>query len=340
MPARYVSKTNDIQLSSLTEAHFLSAALRHYLAVYAARAAHRRLAWRTPSAVRRIYDRQRAAQLERAAQLSWDEMLYGGDDERDAALIDDRITWATPRAARALNLTRIQDAVRSYVRPGGTVIELGCGSGRNLLYVKRMFPDVRCVGLELSPVSVALARALAERFHLDVEFHECDVTGQLPPGIAPGSAALAFTVHALEQIPRLHVGVVQRMSELASGGILLLEPVPELWPRNARGMVSRLRVRALDRLLSLTPALHALQDTGTWSLTAAHRLRTAANPLNETCELRMSRVPRGAKDERGVPGALERAALRRISHNGSTPPHVSARIRDLRAILALLEEGA
>ena len=50
------------------------------------------------------------------------------------------------------------------------MVELGSGSGRSLLFLKKRLPDRRFVGLELSPVSVQMARRLSEKFALPVDF--------------------------------------------------------------------------------------------------------------------------------------------------------------------------
>lgn len=43
--------------------------------------------------------------------------------------------------------------------PRGTVLELGCGTGRNLILAARQFPDVHFYGLDISAEMLATARA-------------------------------------------------------------------------------------------------------------------------------------------------------------------------------------
>lgn len=45
------------------------------------------------------------------------------------------------------------------VPPGGSVLEVGCGTGRNLAAIGRRYPDARLYGLDISAAMLATARA-------------------------------------------------------------------------------------------------------------------------------------------------------------------------------------
>ena len=70
----------------------------------------------------------------------------------------------------------IYDATRKYflfgrdrliatldVPKGGTVLEVGCGTGRNLIQVARRYPTARLFGLDISEAMLATARANINR---------------------------------------------------------------------------------------------------------------------------------------------------------------------------------
>jgi S-adenosylmethionine-diacylgycerolhomoserine-N-methlytransferase len=48
---------------------------------------------------------------------------------------------------------------RLNVPPGGTVLEVGCGTGRNLIAVAKRYPDARLFGLDISEAMLMTARA-------------------------------------------------------------------------------------------------------------------------------------------------------------------------------------
>lgn len=70
--------------------------------------------------------------------------------------------------------------LRGRIRPGASVLDAGCGGGRNLVYLLRAGFPVHAV--DLSPEAVARVRALA---------------AELAPGLPPGN----FRVAAVEAMP-------------------------------------------------------------------------------------------------------------------------------------------
>ena len=239
------------------------------------RRAIRRRPERHPDAVRTLYDSHRAG----FTIDDFDSYVFGDAHTPTHVLVDDRIVWqpAAPVAHRFL--THLGDVIQAHTGGTGTVVELGSGRGRNLLYLKRRFPGLRCVGLDISPVSTALARAAAERFGLAIEVANADVTQPLPP--LPSDIAVCYSVHALEQMPRIFPEAVQAMLGLRPRAVALFEPVAELYPQTLRGWVSRLYIRDHDYLNGLYRHLQAIGAT----ITRAERLGYATNPLNETAEI-------------------------------------------------------
>lgn len=47
--------------------------------------------------------------------------------------------------------------------PGNNVLEIGCGTGRNLIVAARRYPDARFFGADVSPAMLATAQASIER---------------------------------------------------------------------------------------------------------------------------------------------------------------------------------
>ncbi len=69
------------------------------------------------------------------------------------------------------------------LRPGNHVLEIGCGTGRNLPFLsKAVGPHGRVYGVDLSPGMLAKSRALCDRSHWrNVELIECDAAEYRAP---------------------------------------------------------------------------------------------------------------------------------------------------------------
>ena len=240
---------------------------------------------RTVEKVRRDYDASRGSLLEKLKATDWDTYIYGPEADEDFTLLGDRVVWSGLREARSQVLERIVKAVGQYGSAGKTVVEFGSGDGRNLIYLKKRFPEINFVGLELSPVSVQLSRAAAEKFGVDVSFYESDICDGLPPLPPPPEVSLAYSCFALEMIPRNAQRAIENMLAASSGAVVFFEPVAELWPWGLRGVVSRLRVAHLDRLRGFMPALRRALREGGWELQSAQRMRVSHNPINEGGEI-------------------------------------------------------
>lgn len=84
---------------------------------------------------------------------------------------------------------------------GGLVVDVGCGGGRNALYLARR--DFRVLGIDLSRSRLDEAAALARRRHLDLALVQGSL-GDIP--LAAGSCAAILCTHVLESLPRQEIG--------------------------------------------------------------------------------------------------------------------------------------
>jgi ubiquinone/menaquinone biosynthesis C-methylase UbiE len=111
---------------------------------------------------------------------------------------------------------------------GGTVLEVGCGEGRHLMQLAKVFPEARCVGVDIDPTGMKQARAafkkagLADRIEL--------VAGQIGDAVADGSVDAVVMIEVLHEIaPGIRQTVIDDCGRaLAHGGWLLI--VDETYP--------------------------------------------------------------------------------------------------------------
>lgn len=60
------------------------------------------------------------------------------------------------------------------VPPGGTVLEMGCGTGRNLVAAARRYPDASLFGFDISGEMLKTARRNVDRSGVDIRLAEGD----------------------------------------------------------------------------------------------------------------------------------------------------------------------
>jgi S-adenosylmethionine-diacylgycerolhomoserine-N-methlytransferase len=161
--------------------------------------------------------------------------------------------------------------------PGGTVLEIACGTGRNLIRAARAYPGVRFFGLDVSEAMLATARAHVAAAGLSgrIALARGDATAFDPQALF-GVAAFdrAFVSYALSMIPPWQRAAAQAAAKLTSDGALHIVDFgdQEGWPG-----VLRKALRAWLARFSVTPRLTLEDELG--RLAAARGLRLEFRPL-------------------------------------------------------------
>jgi S-adenosylmethionine-diacylgycerolhomoserine-N-methlytransferase len=111
------------------------------------------------------------------------------------------------------------------VPEGGTVLEIGCGTGRNLIKMARAYPSVRLFGLDISNEMLSSARASVARAGLShrITLVQGDATNFDPQALfaipAFDRVVMSYT---LSMIPDWRAALRQGTQALAEGGRLHL----------------------------------------------------------------------------------------------------------------------
>lgn len=212
------------------------------------------------------------------ADMTFDELVFSTAEPDCWRLLDGRVTFGCLRAVRERHLELLARRIEEYTADDDLVVEFGCGTGRNLFYLARRFPMLRLVGIELTPATVARAKKMAERDGLRIEFIVGDMT---QPVNLPAQASVAYSVHALEQLPGDTSAAAVKQMLAVSRTALFYEPVIELWDWSMRGVAGRFRNRNANYLRGLDGLLRRLPV----NVVSARALGDAFNPFNETCEI-------------------------------------------------------
>ena len=141
--------------------------------------------------------------------------------------------------------------------PGGTVLEVGCGTGRNLIVVARRYPDARLYGFDVSPVMLAEARRAVVRAGLAdrIRLAQADAASFDPlTAFARDGFDRVFCSYTLSMIPPWEQALDRAMAAVLPGGTLHIvdfggqEHLPRVFRSGLRAWLNQFHVTPRDGL--------------------------------------------------------------------------------------------
>lgn len=132
---------------------------------------------------------------------------------------------------------------------GGSVLEIGCGTGRNLVAVGKAWPEAQLFGVDISDAMLATARTSLGRAGIDAKLARGDACDFDPQALF-GRATFdrVFISYTLSMIPDWVGAITQGARVLAPGGVLHIvdfgqqERMPHWWRRMLFGWLDRFHV--------------------------------------------------------------------------------------------------
>ncbi len=140
-------------------------------------------------------------------------------ERMDAIYRTQRHFYDLTRRYYLLGRDRLIDGLAPPV--GGTVLEVGCGTGRNLIVAARRWPDARFHGLDISPAMLETARASIARADLAerIELREGDATGFDSQALFGVEAFdRVFLSYTLSMIPNWQAAIAAAAKAVKPGG--------------------------------------------------------------------------------------------------------------------------
>jgi S-adenosylmethionine-diacylgycerolhomoserine-N-methlytransferase len=177
----------------------------------------------------------------------------------DAAIKMDRMyRWKTGLydLTRRYYLLGREHAIRSIAPPAGAnVLEIGCGTGRNLVKAAQVWPDARFFGTDISKAMLAKAhRSVAKQdLAARITLAQADATNFNPHDMFGGiSFQRIYFSYTLSMIPDWEKALDQALAILPPGGVLLItdfgdfDGIPSLFRRLLLGWLSVFSVTPHD----------------------------------------------------------------------------------------------
>lgn len=153
------------------------------------------------------------------------------------------------------------------------VVELGCGTGANLVALTAQRPDVVAVGADWAEASQALLAEAARASGRRLSGVRFDMFHPEEAALALDADTVVLTVHALEQ---LGGGFGPLLEWLVAGRprrVVHVEPIVELYGDDPLDVLAREYHRRRGYLVGFLPALEALAAAGRIRLRTVHRAR-------------------------------------------------------------------
>jgi S-adenosylmethionine-diacylgycerolhomoserine-N-methlytransferase len=178
----------------------------------------------------------------------------------------------------------IYDATRRYyligrdrllagiqAQPGETVLEVGCGTGRNLVHLARRYPQARLIGVEPSPAMLETASRSLQRHGVDATLLQGTAESLSATALGrPGGLDHVLFSYVLSMIDEPAAAVDRALALLRPGGILHIVDfgdLADLPPSAASLLRTWLRWFEVDPRPDAGRRLVALTATGTGTLT-------------------------------------------------------------------------
>lgn len=143
-----------------------------------------------------------------------------------------------------------------------SMAEFGCGLGRNLIYMYLKNPNIKYYGFELCQPGVDIANKAAKKFNLPIEYKKLDYLNWLPTNIQMPNIDVGFTIFSLEQIPKQsdNFKSLNNILSQVNIGSLHLEPVAENYPKNLKGLISRIDHRKVQYLTDFSKSINTIPN--------------------------------------------------------------------------------
>nr|WP_099865021.1 class I SAM-dependent methyltransferase [Pararhizobium haloflavum] len=150
------------------------------------------------------------------------------------------------------------------VPEGGSVLEVGCGTGRNLTLAAKRYPHAHCFGLDISRRMLETAARSVARANLDdrVRLARGDATRfECRALFGMSKVDRIFLSYTLSMIPDWQAALCTSLANLAPGGSLHIvdfadqSGFPDLFGRTLRAWLARFHVTPRVDLIDVAGAL-------------------------------------------------------------------------------------
>jgi SAM-dependent methyltransferase len=209
-----------------------------------------------------------------------EDYLLPEERSRRRALIDGRLVSVGTREYYRYRAERLRALLADAAAGADEIVEVGCGTGTNVLTLAADPRWRRLSGYDISPSGIAVARACAAHFGLaQAAFDRIDLTDAGSPGFAALAGQVVFSYYCMEQLRHHMPTVLANLRSAKPRRVVHIEPTLELWSRwRLRDLASRAYTKRRDYQDNLLSSLRGMERDGTIRIFEARRLHFAPTP--------------------------------------------------------------
>jgi SAM-dependent methyltransferase len=214
---------------------------------------------------------------------SLEEFLTTSDVRDRVAKIEGRLVRIRTCDYYEFRTRMIQETIAKFAGDVTEIVEVGCGSGQNLLALAQMGRWSRLVGLDLSENGVAAARDAAAHFGLrNVEFGVLDLIRSDDPGFAALEGRTVFSYYCLEQLKYHTPLVIENLLRAGVRRVIHIEPTTELLrPWSVMDWINGAYVTRNDYQNNIIRTVRRFEKQGKVRILRTERLGYAPTPRND-----------------------------------------------------------
>ncbi|EKD41609.1 MAG: hypothetical protein ACD_73C00626G0004, partial [uncultured bacterium] len=174
---------------------------------------------------------------------------------------------------------QLENFLKNMKLEKGAVLEMGCGAGKNLLFIKKNFPLMNVCGIEPTSTGINSGVKAATHWGLDINFH-------LMPGeqcqLPDNSFDLVYCHCVLMYSNIKYNEIFQNMYRMSKRWILLIDMFPELWEQGTQRTMASLNYFQLKKYnFNFYNSLLRNDLKLNYRILFAQRCKHAWNPLSE-----------------------------------------------------------
>lgn len=198
-------------------------------------------------------------------------------------LIDQRLHEIGVEEYYAFRSRKLIDVLATNDGGASSLVEIGCGAGRNLFTLAAADRWDHIHGVDIAPTGLAVIAEVAARFGVDkVSASRIDLLDESYENNPELKGATAFSYYCLEQLPAHAETVIRRLVKAGVRRGIHIEPSLELFSPSRLGDIATASyIWRQDYQRSVLSAVRALEQEGVLCLVKAERLGFAPTVRNE-----------------------------------------------------------